>query len=197
MSRLNQATALDLRAWMAGRAGDLQTERSCLKELIALEPTNGRAMERLADLVAQSGELELLDELRNRKAAIDRERFNYKQMINRPELAPLAAQLARAGEAIGRRFDARTWWRLAVQQDRSLEAEATAAEARLVKAEPPPLTGDGTIADLLASPAARTLVADAGRGDSNMPSFVDDAEERGLAFIFDNGRSELRSSPRR
>ena len=122
---------------MAARSGDRQAERSALKELVALEPADTAAVERLADLAAQDGERERLAELRRRKAAIERERQRYRQLINQPELAPLAAELARAGEAIGRRFDARAWWRIAVQRDQPLEPEAAAAQARLAKAEPP------------------------------------------------------------
>jgi tetratricopeptide (TPR) repeat protein len=195
MSSLNQARALELRAWMAARNGDRQAERACLRELIALEPGDSVAVERLADLAAQAGEQELVAELRSRKAAIERERQRYRQLVNQRELAPHAAEFARAGEAIGRRFDARAWWRIAAQRDQAVESEAAAAQARLAKAEPPLLKGDGTLADLLGPLRARTVVQGAGSGDLSMPTFVDDAEDRGLAFLFDNGRTNLRQLP--
>ena len=47
---------LALRAWLAARSGDRQAERAALEELIALEPADAAALERLADLAAQDGE---------------------------------------------------------------------------------------------------------------------------------------------
>ena len=59
---------LELRAWMAARSGDRPAERAALESLIALEPGDAAAVERLADLAAQDGERERLAELRRRKA---------------------------------------------------------------------------------------------------------------------------------
>ena len=44
-------------------------------------------------------------------------RDDYRQLLNNSELAPRAAELARAADAIGRRFDAQAWWRIAAQRD--------------------------------------------------------------------------------
>src|SRR5262249_11991358 len=74
------------------------------------------------------------------------------------------------------------------KRDPSLAPEAAAAQAQLAKAETPAL-GDGTLADLVRpvrSPAA-------GKGASpeelSVPTFVDQAQTRGLVFTFDNGLS--------
>ena len=74
-------------------------------------------------------------------------------------------------------------------------AEAAAALARLAKAEPRP------------QPAAERSPTSSGRfrppgraktavpGNLSIPTFADDAERRGLAFTFDNGRSDLYQLP--
>ena len=54
---------LELRAWLAARGGDRRAERAALEELVALEPADAAALERLADLAAQDGERERLAEL--------------------------------------------------------------------------------------------------------------------------------------
>ncbi len=191
---LTQARVLELRAWMAARSGDRLAERAALEALIALEPADATAVERLADLAAQDGQRERLAELRRRKADIENARSDYRRLINKPELAPLAAELARAADGIGRRFDAAAWWRIAAQRDPTLERETAAAQARLAKAEAPAASGE-TLANLLGplrSPAGGNGAALA---KLSVPTFVDDARCRGLVFTFDNGSSPKHQLP--
>ena len=96
--------------------------------------------------------------------------------------------------AIGRRFDAKAWWRIAAQRDPSLEREAAAARARLAKAEAP-AAGGGTLADLVGPLRSPGGGKDAAPGKLSVPTFVDDALRRGLVFTFDNGRSAKRQLP--
>ena len=191
-----QARVLELRAWMAARSGDRPAERAALEALIALEPADATAVARLADLAAQDGERERLAELRRRKADIENARNDYRRLINKPELAPLAAELARAADGIGRRFDAAAWWRIAAQRDPALEREAAAARARLAKAEAP-AAGGGTLADLLGplrSPAGGKGAAPA---KLSVPTFVDDARAPGPCLHFrQRAQRRITSSPR-
>ena len=60
-----------------------------------------------------------------------RRRDHYNRLIDLPEMAPHAAEFARTAEAIGRWFEARTWWALAARRDPSVADEARAAIARL------------------------------------------------------------------
>ena len=103
--------------------------------------------------------------------------------------------MARAAEAIGRRFDARTWWRLAVYRDRSLEAEAAEAVARLTENEPASVSRTGTLADLLGLIQPGQQGKTTALAASSNPTFRDDAERSGLVFTFDNGLSNLRQLP--
>ena len=189
-----QARVLELRAWMAARSGDRTAERASLEALIALEPADATAVERLADLAAEDGERERLAELRRRKADIESARDAYRQLLNNSELASRAAELARAADRIGRRFDAQAWWRIAAQRDPTLEREAAAARARLAKAEAP-AAGGGTLADLVGPLRSPEGGKGAALSKLSVPTFVDDASGRGLVFTFDNGRSAKRQLP--
>jgi len=191
----SMSQVLRMTSWLAAAKGDRKAETKALTELVTLEPGDFSSFERLADLAAQDGDMKRVAELRRRKAALEAAREHYRAIVNMPELASQAAEMARAAEAIGRRFDARTWWRLAAYRDRSLETEAVAAVDRLTENGPASVSRTGTLADLLglASPGEQgkttTLAA------SGNPAFRDDAGRSGLVFTFDNGLSDLRQLP--
>jgi Tfp pilus assembly protein PilF len=192
---LSRSKLLALRAWLAARSAVPRAERSALEELIQLEPADTASIERLADLAAQSGEKVKVAALRRRKAAIEAAIDQYKQLVNHAELAPLAAELARKAEPIGRRYDAKSWWRIALGRDASLEPEAARAQARLAKAEPPTVAAQGTVAELLEPLASMGIRTRAVAGRLGVPTFVDEAGQRGLAFTFDNGLSDQHQMP--
>ena len=139
-----RAVLLKLRAWFAARRGDRRAEREALEQLIALDPEEAAGLERLADLAAEDGDRDRLAELRRRKAASDAARDRYATLVHQLDPAPAPAELARAAEALGRRFDARAWWKLAARRDPAGRAEAEAALARLATgraASPRPAAG--------------------------------------------------------
>jgi hypothetical protein len=144
-------------------------------------------IERLADFAAQDGDSKLLTKLRSRKAEIENARDHYKQLMNGIDLVPLAAEFARAGEAIGRRFDAQVWWRIAAEHDRSIENEAAAARARLTKAEAKPVVGHGTLTDFLKPYSTIAVATPELPASLELPTFIDESDRRGLAFTFHNG----------
>ena len=186
---------LKFRAWIAARQSDRRAEREALEELVDLEPDEAAGLERLADLAAQDGDWKRLAELRRRKAAIDSARLRYAALVHQLDPAPHPAELARAAQSLGRWFDARGWWKLAARRDEASRAEAEAALARLPKAEPPDAPSTRSLAELLGPvPPSRSGQSNA-HGALSMPAFTDDALQRGIAFIFDNGRSELRQIP--
>jgi tetratricopeptide (TPR) repeat protein len=194
-SNWTQASLLELRAWMAARTGDRLAERAALESFITLEPGDAAAIERLADLAALAGEKERFAELSRRKAEIQVARDRYEQRIIRPEIAPHAPTLARAAESIGRRFDAKAWWRIAAERDPSIKQEATAAQIRLAKAEATPLEGSGTLADLLDPVRSPGTDKEAVHFELSAATFAEDADRRGVVFTLDNGRSDLRQLP--
>ncbi len=191
-----RATILATRAWLAARDGDREAERSALEAILAPEPAHDAALERLADLAAQAGEPGKVAELRRRKAAIDAARDHYRQLINLPEMAPQAAELARTAEAIGRWFEAKTWWALAARRDPSVGDEASAAIARLAAADEAARSTDGhTLAELFGPSRPSGKAGDSGPHDLVIPTFVDEAAARGLVFRCDHGPSEKHQLP--
>ena len=194
-SAFPRARVLALRAWLAARAGDREAERKALDDLIALDPCEAVALERLADLAAQAGEARRVADLRRRKAAVDAARDRYRALMNLPDLPPHAAELARAAEGIGRRADARLWWDVAARQDGAPDSEARAAIDRLAKAEPPPEPAGPTLADLLVPLRPSSGWKAAASVALVVPTFADEAASRGLSFRFDNGRSDLHQLP--
>jgi tetratricopeptide (TPR) repeat protein len=191
----DQARVLELRAWLAGRGGDRQAERTELAALLALEPADSTAIERLADLAVQDGKKERVAELRRRKEEIEKQREEYRQLMNRPELAPLAAELAPMAEAIDRRFDAKAWWRLAIQRDPAVRAEAERALARLARTTVPPAAGTGSLADLLGTDRSPVTAPAAIAEGLSIPTYTEEAQRRGLVFTFNNGVSPKRQLP--
>ena len=195
-SGMPRARALATRAWLAARDGDPKAERSALEAIVALEPASDAALERLADLAAEAGDPGKVVELRRRKAAIDATRDRYNQLINRPETALRAIELARAAETIGRWFDSRIWWALAARREPSVAQEARDAIARLKAREQAATSTDGrNLADLLGPNRPGGKPADSGSPDLVVPRFLDEADARGLAFHFDNGRSDEHQLP--
>ncbi len=191
-SSVSQTTILELRAWLASRSGDSGAERATLEALIAVRPGDDSALERLADLAAQAGDRDRVAELRRRKAAIDTERDHYRSLINLSDMAPHAAEFARSAEQIGRSFDAKAWWGLAARRDPALTGEASAAIARLNKAEPTPAPSGQYLAELIGTSRPGSSAGEPELPGLGIPRFVDDAEARGLRFTFNNGRTELR-----
>ena len=194
-SDFTQAQVLRLRAWLSARRGDRRAERAALEELVTLEPSESAAWERLADLVAQDGEVEHVAELRQKKAASDAAHDRYRTLINVSDLAPHAVELAHAAERVGRWFDAKAWWQLAARGDSAVEPESVAALARLAQAEPPAQPASSVLLDLL-GPVHEGAEARASRaGGIAVPTFREAAAQRGLAFIFNNGQTPQRQLP--
>ena len=195
-SGMPQATIHATRAWLAAREGDREAERWAFDATLPLEPANTAALEGLADLAAAAGETEKVAALRRRKAAMDAARDEYKRLIDLPDLASHAAELARAAEVIGLWFDARIWWTLAARRDSSLADEARAAIARLAACEEAVRSvDDRSLADLLAPSKPGGKMTDSGSPGLTIPTFLDEAADRGLVFRFDHGPTPKRQLP--
>ncbi len=195
ISSISKSRVLELQAWLAARIGDERLERTSLEALLEVEPADTAALDRLTDIVARKGDVKTVAELRQRKAKIDAIRERHRALANLTDLSPKAAELARAAEALGRRFDARAWWRLAANLDPTAQPEADAALKR-IKPEEPAAEPDGRmLAELLPglpSPPSPKAVPS---GMVLIPEFADEAAARGLVFTFENGRSEERQLP--
>ena len=185
-----RSDALALRAWLAAQCGERALEREALDTLVSLEPTDTAAIERLATLAAIDGEKAKATELRRKKDAIDAATDRYRALISEPDLATRAVELARYAEQIGRRFDARAWWKLAVRRDPTVDQDAAAALARLSKTDAQVETTAGTLADLTDPGGLLKNKRNPGLHQATIPTFSDEAQSRGVAFTFDNGRTD-------
>ena len=186
--RVTSAEVAAVTARLAAMRGDTSAERAALDRRVILEPGAAAAWERLAELAMREGAAESAARYRARKAQIDRATDLYRILMGRSAAGdhPREAELARAADALGRRFEARGWWSIRARQDPD-DREARAALYRLAHAEPPTVAGR-TLADLISG----HLLASVGGSTAGLapspvaPQFRDDAQVSGLGFAYDN-----------
>ncbi|AMV38154.1 FG-GAP-like repeat-containing protein [Planctomyces sp. SH-PL62] len=185
-----------LRAWLDARAGDREAERATLEGWLEREPGALVPLERLAGLEAESGRVEPAAELRRRKAAVEAARERRRALLSQPDPASRAAEIARASEAAGALEEAALWWRLAARKAADATARDEAeAKARALSEKPAAPAPIGLVSDWLGPLADRFASSEGETPAGSVPTYVDDAEARGLRFTFDNGRSEARQLP--
>ena len=139
-----------LRAWLAARRHDPSAERRALAQLVTLDPSDPPALARLAELTHQAGDTQAAARLRLHKAELDADRERYFRLFKQDRFVDHLVELARLAERLGRRFEARGFWELVLQQN-TANVEARPALARLAPADH--LRGETTVtlAGLLAS----------------------------------------------
>ncbi|WP_165248815.1 FG-GAP-like repeat-containing protein [Paludisphaera soli] len=188
---------LRLRAWFAARAGDDKTEAAALADLVAFDPGDLRAVERLAELRLREGDPDEAARLRARKAELDRARAQYDIILFTFEMTgSRPAQMARFAETLARPLEARLLWKLALAR-RPGDPEAAEGLKRAEAARPPAAPPGSDLAALLGDlDDARLATADPpAEAGPTIPRFVDDAEAAGLKFAFDSGMSPIRHLP--
>jgi tetratricopeptide (TPR) repeat protein len=186
-----------IRAWFAARAGDLRAERRTLERLVAIAPGRLGALDRLAGLAKQAGDEAEAARLRARKAELDRTVEKYRERLFKPDPAAAAEELAGHAETLGRLFEARAWWELAVSRSLVPRSRSEAALGRLARAEAA-RRGAATRAEVLADLGPNSIPSRAGTvapSTGPVPAFTDDAEVAGLRFRYDAGASKERQIP--
>src|SRR5262249_34680351 len=106
-----------LTAWLAARRGDRGGERRALERLVAADPAELDAWERLAELAEQEGQPARAAELRGKKVEIDRLTARYQKLSQRNQPARDAAEMACLAERLGRWFEARAFLTVATTVD--------------------------------------------------------------------------------
>jgi len=106
-----------LAAWMAARRGDAEAERQALERLVAADPTDHHAWDRLVELAAKPGQTGRAADLRSRKAQTERLQARYQVLDQRNQPIRDAAEMARLAEQLGHRFEARAFLTVAVAAD--------------------------------------------------------------------------------
>jgi thioredoxin-like negative regulator of GroEL len=190
-----------LAAWFAARRGDAASERRALEQLIAADPGDGAALDRLAELAVAEGRLDRAAELRSQKTTLDSTKSEYKDIFMRDQSVRDAAAMGRLAERLGRFFEARAFLSLAVATKPNRD-DLRAALARLDHRSTAVGEPGQTLADLLAPeldawvmPRPRPTPLPA-PSDSGAPiQFQDDALRAGLVLAFENGASSLHHLP--
>jgi enediyne biosynthesis protein E4 len=138
-----------LTAWLAAHCGDLDSEQRALERLIAVEPTEFVAFDRLVAIAEKRGKTDRAGELRRKKTEIDRLQVRYEELDKRNQTIRDAVEMANLAERLGRSFEAKVLLTIAI---------ATEPKQRHIRE---PLVGSsqddssnhlpaGTLADLLA-----------------------------------------------
>ncbi len=214
-----------VRAWLTVRGEERGIEERELTALLAANPADGPALERLAAPAFRAGRRALTDHLHRKKAEVDGA-FEAIRMIvcDESKVVDRARELAQLMAVLHRDFDTQGWSIVAEARRRGalsssgaaggapcsplppdLAVQATVLSSRFSDLPRPDPTGGPLLADRLADLRGGAAVAGALAGshppvsDSNpnaaVPTFVDDARARGLRFVFDNGQTPQRQLP--
>ena len=135
--RLPPTAVLNLRAWLADRAGDVANERRAHEEILIREPGSLRSLARLADLATIDGRTDLAARLRARRAELNRIKYDYQVGVDKlgPSTAPAMARMA---EALGRYVEAATIWSLVARADPgNRDAQASIKRLHTVECQSP------------------------------------------------------------
>ncbi len=145
----NPAQVHRLKAWLAAGRGHVAAERQELERLLAADPADRTALDRLAQLAEKDGQPAQAAELLRKKAEIDRLRARYEKLHERNQPIRDAVELAHLAEQLGRVFEARVFLTLAISEDPDREE----LRRTLERLNPGPARIDGhrqTLADVLA-----------------------------------------------
>jgi enediyne biosynthesis protein E4 len=196
-----------LRAWFAARRDDPAAERSALEQIIAVEPGNTAAIDRLAALARLAGDPDRAAALRRRQEEALRDKDRYRRlMIENRDPIPLDElhERARLAERLGRWYEAQGWLTLALENAPS-DRPAREALDRLARDAPKPITlarSGASLLDLVGEsgdPATDARSRPAPAPSSAHPpgsvSFRDDAATAGLRFTYINGETPQHPIP--
>ena len=103
-----------LAAWFAARRGDAESERQALDRLIAADPGDSAALDRLAELALRDGQAARAAELRSKQTALGLLRSRYNELFRCSQPVRNAMEMTRIAEQLGCFFEARAFATLAV-----------------------------------------------------------------------------------
>ena len=87
--RFTPAELLELKVWLAARAGELEVERHTLTALIAVEPGSINSWDQLAELALLAGRNSALKGFCKKKAEFNELREHYKKLLDRDDRASM------------------------------------------------------------------------------------------------------------
>ena len=179
-----------LRVWLASHQGNAKAELEALHALVALKPSEIAAWDRLAELAILKGDSTEAERLRKKKAEINALRARYKTLIDRDERISVSGQLAELATKLGRSVEARGWQ--LIHDGKARTEPLLATNGTRTSEKKAPQTLDMLLSDFrepVRNPLGLSLA------DLNTPLFVDEAAEKGLAFVYDNGHNKKQPPP--
>jgi tetratricopeptide (TPR) repeat protein len=131
---LKREQILAIRAWLAARLGDEEAELAALNEWLEYVPGDTKAVARLIQRAARTGQREQVALLRRRKSELDELTGEYRQILEPGVPSGQFDKLGRLAETLGRWFEARGWWTLAARDLKHVD-EAREALDRIDRIE--------------------------------------------------------------
>src|SRR5439155_25265534 len=120
-----------------------------LERLIAADPADLKALDRLAQLAENDAQPSRAAELHRKKAEIDRLRARYVKLYDRNQPIRDAVEMAHLAEQLGRKFEARVFLTVAISEDP--EREDLRHDLGRLSRSPATVAGRGqTLAEVLA-----------------------------------------------
>jgi enediyne biosynthesis protein E4 len=104
-------------AWLCSRRNDNESERQELERLVAVDPADLKALDRLAQLTEMAGQPARAQELRGKMAEVETLRARYEKLFDRNQPIRDAEEMAQIGERLGRVFEARAFLTVEISQD--------------------------------------------------------------------------------
>jgi enediyne biosynthesis protein E4 len=147
--RWNPAQAAKLLAWFAARSAAPAAEQKALGHVLARDPSDFGARERLIDLLVKNGQLDRAAHERRSKDEIGRLQARYQTLFVRNQPRRDAAEMGRLAEQLGRWFEAKAFLSVAL----ALAPQRTDLKRELARIESnaATLAGSGsTLAERLA-----------------------------------------------
>ncbi len=103
-------------AWLAARRGDHRAERQALERVVAAEPADMGALNRLAELARHEGPVEQLDVWKRQRTEIDGLNARYQKLFDRNQPIRDAVEMGRLAARLGGPFEARIFLTVAAAE---------------------------------------------------------------------------------
>jgi thioredoxin-like negative regulator of GroEL len=114
---LTSAQVHRLKVWLAAKRADIAIERQELEHLLAEDPADRTALDRLARLAEKAAQPAQAADLMRKKVEIDRLRARYEELYDRNQPIRDAEEMASLAEQLGRKFEARVFLTVAISEE--------------------------------------------------------------------------------
>jgi tetratricopeptide (TPR) repeat protein len=191
---LSPVEVLRLRVWLASLTDDLAVERVALRALVAREPGDTEALDRLAVIANLDHDASEVARLRSKKSELLGVRLRYKTLLH-GDLVGDPAELTQLAETLGRPLEARGW---ALIRDGKVGPPGPSRPPLVVPEEKAGSEHRPQVHSLaeLCADLRRSVHEKATSGAPGVvPLFTDLAATAGLQFVHENGATPLKRLP--